>query len=161
MELTAAQVRTLLAYDPETGIFTWVRPRKGMKKNAPAGSVKANGYLQVGISRRYYSLHRLAWLITTGKWPIAQIDHKNGNKLDNRWSNLREASRSQNMWNRRKSAANTSGFKGVRWEAKKWRVRLKYHGKLLHIGFFDTVEAAHAAYCEAAKQYYGEFARTI
>ena len=90
-----------------------------------------------------------------------QVDHVNSNGLDNRRSNLRLATASQNQHNQRRRCDNTSGFKGVYWhkERAKWRARIKLIGHHKHLGYFDTPEAAHAAYVEAANRFHGEFAR--
>jgi hypothetical protein len=89
-------------------------------------------------------------------------DHINGNPLDNRRANLRLATNTENMRNRGKYRTNTSGYKGVDWRrgAGKWRAVIKVNGKQIYLGLFTTPELAHAAYCEAAKKYHGEFANT-
>lgn len=84
------------------------------------------------------------------------------NTLDNRRENLRIANMAQNGINRRAPVNNTSGYKGVSWHAGagKWRAVITWERKQVHLGFFAAPEDAHAAYCVAAKQMYGEFART-
>lgn len=91
-----------------------------------------------------------------------EVDHINGDTLDNRDENLRFANRSENQRNRGKQKSNKSGFKGVSWnkEWKKWRAEIRIHGKAIILGYHLTPEAAHEAYCQAAKHYHGEFART-
>lgn len=90
-----------------------------------------------------------------------QPDHENGVTLDNRRNNLRFATSSQNAMNRRKTSANSSGYKGVHWHKghQKWCAQIKVNGKSIHLGYFDTPEEAHAAYCEAATRLHGDFAR--
>lgn len=90
------------------------------------------------------------------------VDHINGNGLDNRRVNLRMATNAQNQWNRKTSRSNPLGLKGVSWERRtcKWRARIGANGVNIMIGTFDTPEAAHEAYCEAARRLHGEFART-
>lgn len=90
------------------------------------------------------------------------VDHKNGNSLDNRRSNLRIATESQNMQNVGITKANTSGYKGVHWHsaASKWHARIRVDGKRLHLGLFDAAEDAHAAYSAAAQKHHGKFANT-
>lgn len=97
----------------------------------------------------------------TGEWPVNDIDHANGGRSDNRWLNLRGATRGQNLANKKMDARNTSGFKGVSWSQKsqKWQAHIKVQRKSMFLGFFDTKEAAHAAYCVAADHHFGEFAR--
>ncbi|WP_404944690.1 HNH endonuclease [Ralstonia pickettii] len=87
------------------------------------------------------------------------VDHKNGNKLDNRRCNLRFCCHAENMRNRKISKNNKSGFKGVYQQKNFWRAQIKYAGKKHLLGCFATPEAAHDAYCEAAKRLHGEFAR--
>lgn len=160
--LTADQARELLTYDPETGSFFW-RVRRG-HRFAPgdlAGTVLANGYVHIGVRRRYYKAHRLAWLMMTGNWPADLIDHVNCVRTDNRWSNLREATRSQNAANARLAHHNSTGFKGVSFHKKhqRWQANIRADGKYRYLGLFDSPEAAHAAYSRAANQHFGEFAR--
>ena len=126
-----------------------------------AGTVLANGYVHIGFCRRYYKAHRLAWLLMTGSWPSALIDHVNGVKSDNRWSNLREATRTQNAANARLAVHNSSGFKGVSFHARRgrWQANIRTEGRYRYLGLFDTAEEAHAAYSREAKKHFGEFAR--
>lgn len=109
----------------------------------------------------HYKVHRIIWLYMTGEWPKAFIDHVNGDGLDNRWANLREATIAENAKNRRLNRNNTSGFKGVSFakRANKYTAQVTANRKRVCLGFFDTPEDAYAAYCEAAKKHYGEYAR--
>lgn len=95
----------------------------------------------------------------------SQVDHRNGNRLDNRRENLRPCTSQQNSQNRRRAVTNKSGYKGVTWRDGKWRARIRIpasaesgRGKQIELGRFDTAAEAHAAYCAAALKYYGEFA---
>jgi hypothetical protein len=108
-------------------------------------------------SKRTVYLHRAIM----GEPDGFQVDHINGNGLDNRRVNLRLATRSQNQHNRGASSNNTSGFKGVTWHngVKKWQAQIAFCGKNKYLGRYDTVEAAHAAYAEASIKYHGEFRR--
>jgi hypothetical protein len=97
----------------------------------------------------------------TGRWPYGELDHINGEKADNRFANLREATHSQNCHNiRRRPKTNTTGFKGVTYFARCRTFRAKIHvdGRYLSLGYFATAEEAHAAYCAAATEHFGEFA---
>jgi hypothetical protein len=159
--LTSERLRDLLDYDPLTGIFCWRVPsKKGMSAGSVAGW-RCNNYLRIQIDKRSYFSHRLAWLYIHGRWPEIHIDHINGIPTDNRIKNLREATNSENRRNTGAQINNASGFKGVSWKAKnrRWVAQIKLHGKKMHIGLFDTPEAAHAAYCEAADRLHGQFAR--
>jgi hypothetical protein len=160
--LTQARLKELLHYDPETGVFTWRVPPSGrVAAGERAGFVHEQKYRCIRISGRKYREHRLAWLYVNGRWPPNQIDHRDGNILNNRIDNLREASSSQNRANSRISVKNTSGYKGVSWDVSKgkWSARIGVAGKQIHLGRYHCPEKAHAAYCTAAERYFGEFAR--
>lgn len=88
------------------------------------------------------------------------VDHVNGNKLDNRKVNLRIATRSENSANRRVGSRNTSGFKGVHRSGARWRATIRVDGKSIHLGRFDTPEEAHSEYMKSAQRLFGEFARS-
>lgn len=165
-------LRQCFDYDPETGILTWrERPREhfptfaGMvASNAKyagkqAGKCLSKGYPQVGFLGKTWPCHRIIWKMVTGKDPD-QIDHINHDRADNRWSNLRSANEQQNHFNMPRYRNNRSGFKGVHRHSQnqKWIAQIRSNGRSRHIGSFDTVEAAKAAYDEAAKRLHGEFA---
>lgn len=146
--LTAARLREVLHYNPQTGAFNWIVPWKWGRQKNKTGSIQtlATGYKRfvIHIDGRHYRGSRLAWLYMTGKWPLAVIDHINGNSLDNRWCNLRDVPRGENQLNlhgRRRN--NTSGYRGVvRLRVyKPWIARIG--GK--HLGYFRTKLEAHLA----------------
>jgi hypothetical protein len=124
-----------------------------------AGAVSRAGYRAISLDGRGYRAGRLAWFWMTGTWPKNDVDHKNLNPDDNRWDNLREATRSQNIANQRGPSGTATGIKGVYPYKDRYRARIKKDRKLYHLGVFDTPEAAHAAYVEAAKRLHGEPAR--
>ena len=159
--LMAERLRELLHYDPPTGTWTRLKSRNNSnaKSGAIAGCVCKNGYKVICIDDRLYLGHRLAFLYMTGRWPVHEIDHKDGVPGHDWWENLREAQHIENTRNTRKRSDNTSGFKGVSWSTsdKKWRARIGKNSTF--IGLFTTPEEAHAAYCKAAIARYGEFAR--
>lgn len=121
-----------------------------------AGTIQNHGYLVISIDKRRYMAHRLAWFYVNGTWPKGDLDHINGDKLDNRISNLREATRKQNMQNVRRHKHNTSGHKGVAWhpQRNKWRAYIFDSYRQIHLGLFDSKEAAFAARLKAEKQYH-------
>ncbi len=161
MELTQARLKELLHYDPETGHFTWVVARKGCRLSRSAGYTRHDGYVCIRVDRQLYLAHRLAWIYMTGEWPANDLDHIGGDPTDNRWCNLRAATRAQNNLNTKRRSDNASGYKGVFWSTQKqrWVARIHIDGKPKHLGSFKVAEDAYAAYCEAAKASYGQFAR--
>jgi hypothetical protein len=159
MALTAERLREVLAYDPDTGIFTWISPSgRRAKQGDRAGSFNTSiKYRVIGIDGVRYYEHRLAYLYMTGKWPEIDLDHINCNKSDNRWRNLREATMSQNLANVAFWGHNTSGIKGVQWHKKAGRWTSAIAGE--YLGLFDTKEQASEAYRSAAIRKFGNFAR--
>ena len=158
-ELTAEQLRSILHYSPETGIFTWkVRTSNGVKAGDVAGCSSGGGYLRITVLSRLYQAHRLAWLYVYGEWPKGQIDHINRIRTDNRIANLREVSHKQNLQNAGKYSHNTSGHSGVVWNkrASKWLARIAHNQKQIHLGCFNTIEEAIAARKAAEKLYWAD-----
>jgi hypothetical protein len=163
-QLTAERVRSLLDYDPDTGMFTWKVYKGGAAKaGSPAGSIRKEGYRAIRIDGNNYYEHRLAWLYMTGEWPAHELDHRDRVGMNNRFNNLRSASTSQNQANRSLKSTNTSGYKGVHWQksASKWKATLGVGGRLKHLGLFENAEDAHMAYAQAAAEAFGEFDRTV
>ncbi len=160
MELTQNALKDIVDYDPETGIMTWSAPRKGCVVGSQVGTVTRLGYRNVYIGGSRYMVHRLAWLYVHGVWPSGQIDHKNRNGLDNRISNLRVATSSQNQANKGMRSDNTSGVKGVTWDAErcKWLAAIHVNGKRIGLGRHDSIGDAAFAYREAAIKHFGDFA---
>lgn len=149
-DIDAALVRMMFNYDPETGLFTRLT---SPAPNAPAGAVAGRrntfGYVQICINGRRYVAHRLAWLYMTGAWPDEEIDHINRDPSDNRWRNLRAATRGQNRVNaghRRKHDLP----RGVSRVGNRYQAQIRKHGKFCHIGMFGTPEDAHRAWLAAA-----------
>jgi hypothetical protein len=167
--VSAEQLREMLDYNPSTGGFRWRyrfdkdAPWNGRLAGKPAGHVcKTLGYVLLSVDGRLCRAHRLAWLYMTGEWPSEEIDHINGDGLDNRFANLRVASRSQQTMNTRAHRDSASGLKGAYWDKRTstWLAQIKHEGKQHYLGKYQTAEEAHAAYCEAARRLHGEFART-
>ena len=161
--LTKERLDELLAYDPETGLFTWkVRINGRIRVGDEAGRTNTSGHIQITISRSSYCAHRLAFLAMTGRWPENEVDHINGNPADNRWVNLRPATRVENMRNQRTNARNTSGVTGVSWDTRrgKWMAFIQTNRKTTHLGYFTKFEDAVAARRAAEVKYFGEFSAT-
>lgn len=159
--LTADEVRRLLSYDPETGSLHWKDHKRRCYIGKPAGYVSKDSYAKVKIRARIYMAHRLIWLIMTGEWPKEQIDHRDLNRSNNRWANLREATRAQNGYNREVFSTTATKLKGA-YKApfgSGYVAAIRVNKKLKRIGLFRTPEEAHAAYCVAAQKFAGEFAR--
>ena len=159
MTLTQERLKELLEYNPETGAFVWRFARGPRGAGAIAGSVGNRGYLVIRIDFKIYLAHRLAFLYMTGRWPTADTGHINCIRNDNRWTNLREATRGQNNANRGLTKQNKSGFKGVSWNSqnKKWVAHILH----TYIGSFDDPREAHSAYCEAAMKLHGSYHRAV
>lgn len=154
----------LLSYEPETGIFRWLESRGRVSVGQIAGSLKDtpdSGYILIRIDGETYRAHRLAWLYVNDKWPPNDIDHINGIRHDNRFCNLREATRSENLANSRLRSCSTSGLKGAYWEKRRlcWYSNITFMMKNEFLGYFSTAEEAHAAYVKKAKELRGAFAR--
>lgn len=153
-ELTADRVRHLVNYEPKTGLFTWNAKRRRCTPGAKAGCRMKNGYIIIRLDNVLYLAHRLAWLYMTGAWPAHQIDHVNGDRADNRFCNLREATNIENAHNRNKRRNNKSGYTGVRAENKRWLAEIKVNYKPIRLGLFDTPEEASRAYQDARRKYH-------
>lgn len=148
--LTADRLRYSFSYDPASGEF------RRLSSGIVAGNTHKTGYRQIRIAGRMYQAHRLAWLYMTGAWPEHEVDHKNLQKDDNRWSNLRAATRGQNICN--SPHGRTYDLpRGVYARGALYRAQIRKHGKLTSLGTFASVEAASTAYREAANNRHGEF----
>jgi hypothetical protein len=152
--LTQKDVRDLLEYDSESGIFTHKRHMRGITRGTVASHLLPQGHVTVGILGWRYMAHRLAWLWMTGCWPDAEIDHRNGVRNDNRWCNLRAATTKQNRENRAREQPNTSGFRGVSWTTNrnKWVAQIKHHGRQRNLGRYPDLIDAVAARLRAERE---------
>lgn len=163
--LTQARLRELLHYNPETGEFTWLlRIAQCIKVGDKAGSIDNKGYLKIGINKKVYAAHRLAWIYFYGEIKgSVEIDHINRNKSDNRITNLRMVSHKQNMENQETHFNNKSGYKGVSWWAptQKWKAQIGHYGKKYHIGLYQTKKEAKVAYEERARQFHTHYPKDV
>ena len=179
IEIAVDVVRRVLDYDPTTGALTW-RPRavsdfKATRRRSaehlcqwwnarfagqPAGTVGGNGYVYVRLCGRIALAHRVIYAIVTGVWPHGEVDHRDRDRTNNRWLNLRAATSGQNKWNAPAQRNNTSGHKGVSLckQSGKWRASISRNGRQTHLGFFVRKEDAAAAYEAAANRMFGEYA---
>ncbi len=149
-KLTAEELRERLDYDPETGDFVWKKTLSGKNLNGKiAGKVNSDGYRSIKINYKDYLAHRLAWLFVYKEWPQQFIDHINGNRLDNRICNLRNADYFVNNRNRTKA----KGFSRI---GIKFRARIVVNEHTIHLGLFDTEQEANFAYLSAKNKYYPE-----
>jgi hypothetical protein len=157
--LTAETVRSMLRIDLKDGKLYWIVPH-GRWKDRPAGKLAGclrKGYRYIHIGGENHFGHRLAWLIEHGSWPARALDHINGERDDNRPSNLRLATVAENNQNQHGLPAhNTSGLRGVSWDAArgKWTSRISVMGRSLNLGRFDDKEQAHEAYLAAKRTHH-------
>jgi hypothetical protein len=150
--ITQAELKELVHYDPVTGVFTLAKHRYGTTRKVgdALGSLTKAGYLEAGIKRKRYYLHRLAYLYMTGEFPQNNIDHKNRNKTDNSWNNLRCVTQQENMENDVLPRKHGSlGYRGVHRYGNKFRAKITFKGKQIHLGEFVTIEEASQAYLKA------------
>lgn len=158
--ITQDYLKQILHYDPETGVFTYLLHRSSSATvGSVAGSINGKGYSQIKINHKTYQAHRLAWLYVTGENPKQFIDHINGISADNRFCNLREATRSQNNMNTLRYKNNNSGYKGVCFYAptKKFAAYIAWNKQRKNIGYFNTAKEASEAYEAYAKVLHGKF----
>jgi hypothetical protein len=158
--LTYADALIVFDYDPATGSLKW---RCGPYSSHEAGHLSTRGDMRLEILDTMYQVHRVVWLIMTGKWPPGgrTVQHIDRDQSNMRWTNLRLANRSQQAAGARRNTRNTSGYKGVVWCAQqgKWRARVKYHGKVTALGTFDDPEEAADAYQTTARKLWGHYFR--
>jgi hypothetical protein len=156
--ITQLELKELLSYNQDTGIFTWNVNRSGGAKSGDiAGSIHHEGYIRIQINKKIYAGHRLAWLYVHGYFPENKIDHINGNTSDNKITNLRTASDVENARNRKIKSTNISGFKGVSKHLNMWRARYTANNKTYNLGLFETKELARQAYESATLKEFGDF----
>lgn len=155
MNLTAELLRSILMYDEKTGVFRWRATRSNRaKKVALAGSF-SRGYVWIRINGKLYAAHQLAWLYVTGEPAHSQIDHIDGVRHNNRFSNLRKASYELNAQNLRTARVTSkTGLLGVYLckQTGRYRARIRANGVVHHLGRHATAEEAYAVYVEAKRK---------
>lgn len=148
-----------LHYDANTGLFTWKTERGGRKIGEIAGNTHHSGYRRIRINDREYRAHRLAWFYVYGEWPNDAVDHINRKRDDNRIANLREATRNENLQNKRPYKRKHAGLPGTSLIAgsTRWRAYIQTDGITKNLGCYATTEEAHAAYLSAKKLHHPFF----
>lgn len=138
-------IDSMLSYDPDSGVFIWKSNSGSARKGKNAGTVNSAGYITICVGGVMHRAHRIAFYVMTGKFPEKTVDHINGDRKDNRWSNLRSVGQSINLKNSKMSISNKSGVVGVFWEKRnsRWRsIVVDFHGKYIYKSsrtLFDAV----------------------
>jgi hypothetical protein len=157
-DLTVKRVKELLHYDQETGVFYWLADRSiKTKAGDRAGSLcPTTKYIRIIIDHKRVKAHRLAWFYSYGEWP-GLLDHEDGVKSNNKLSNLRECSTSENAENQGRFSSNKLGARGVQFKAgrsKPYQAKITVCGKIRTLGHYATVSEASDAYMAAKKEYH-------
>ncbi len=160
-QLTRKELLVYVTYDPATGDMVRIMTRKGCRRgeirecNAPVIGTNNRGYRWLKLFGYMYLVHRLAFLVMTGKHPTGEIDHINGDRLDNKWENLREVDALSNSRNQGIRKDCTSGVRGVDYsrDVRKWKARISHHGVRYSLGYFEKFEDAVAARRKAEIDY--------
>lgn len=159
-DLTGTIISNVLDYDPETGLFTSkVSSSPRRQKGSIVGGLSDQGYVLISVNKCLVRAHRLAWVWMTGRWPVGDIDHINGNRSDNRFCNLREATRSQNLQNSGLRCDNKTGVTGVIFDRarKKYKAYIRVGGKQKIIGRYSSMKDAVAARRREQEKHFGDF----
>jgi hypothetical protein len=157
-KITASELRAVVSYDPESGIFIRSGPSKPNSKSGSRVDVICTtgllaGYRRVKIDGVRYMAHRLAWLYVYGEFPAGTIDHINGCHGDNRISNLRDVPHGVNMQNRRTHYKNSqTGVLGVHRDKGRFRASISHQGKTVHLGSYLTIDEAQSVYVAAKRR---------
>lgn len=162
--ITAEDAREFFSYDPATGELRWRRapaPNRPRLAGQIVGHIHQNGYHRLTWRLHVFLAHRIIWLLQTGTWPTLSIDHINGDRSDNRWSNLRLATAAQNCQNRKISSRNKTGVTGVhQLKTGKWKAHIAINNRFMYLGQFDTKEEAAITRRAAELLFQKDFARS-
>jgi hypothetical protein len=157
--LTAARLKEVVHYDPTSGRFTMLVVARRKRIGDEAGFRNPGGYLRITVDGQQYYSNRLAWLYMTGSWPPGrlEVDHRDTDPANDKWENLRLATRGQNVINRRRFSSRKL-LKGTHRVGNRFTAFVQADRKREYLGCFETEEKAHAAYCARARELHGEFA---
>lgn len=152
--MNITKLREQFYYNPDTGIFVWKIDKGPARVGQTAGSLNSKGYIVLWFDGKCHKAHRLAWAYVTGILPEHDIDHRDRNRSNNKWSNLREATRCENHQNKSGYKNNSTGFPGVYEEKKYGRfgAQIWFKGTKYFLGYFDTALAASDAYLAKKKE---------
>jgi hypothetical protein len=157
--ITLEYINEYLTYDASTGNLYQRKKRPKIQVGALAGGLNRKGYRYIQLDGRKYPAHHIVWVIETGIFPKKQIDHIDGNKLNNKFSNLREVTNKQNTENRGKQRNNKTGYKGVSFNnrLKKYVAQIQHNNQPIYIGIYATAYDAHLAYETKAKELFTHY----
>lgn len=155
--LTAQSLRNLLRYEVESGEFHWISRIGSIRAGATAGSTSRSGYIDICVSKERHGAHRLAWLYVHGEWPAGEIDHLDGDKSNNRISNLRDITHAVNTQNLRAAHRRnkSTGLLGVRrsdTKALRFNAVIMVSGKVKCLGSYADPQVAHQVYLAAKRE---------
>jgi hypothetical protein len=158
---TLSRLRQVLSYDYRTGTFRWLTPpwNHPRLKGQVAGT-NVGGYVSIQIDKVLYRAHRLAWLYMTGCPPLGELDHRNRKPADNRWCNLRPATKFENARNHTMTYKKASGLPvGVRLHRKtgRYEARIRVNGRTVSLGCSATAKVASGRYVAALRRWFGDF----
>lgn len=159
LNINLEYINEYLTYDASTGNLYQLKKRPKIQVGSLAGGINKKGYRYIQLNGRKYPSHHIVWFIETNSFPQKQIDHIDGNKTNNKFSNLREVTNKQNTENRGKQKNNKTGYKGVSFNnrLKKYVAQIQHNNKPIHIGVYQNSYDAHLAYEEKAKELFTHY----
>ena len=159
--IPVSMLRQIFNCDPVIGVVYWKIARKNVMAGDIAGHLcKSTGYEKITFNRRGFKSHRVIWALVHGEWPELEVDHINGDRSDNKISNLRLASHVENIRNMKTRKNKKCVLKGVtpyKNQTNKFVAQIRIDGKQQKLGVFSTEQEAHNAYCDVAAKFFGRF----